>query len=119
MPAESDFGQGRAKPPKAILKPPQSLLVGNQLGTQSHLNATPKPHQSYPSALPYAGAVYAHCHAMQKAIYKAYDTRRGFFNAILAPVHSRQESRFGVRQTVWIMMLTFGTVAVMRLLLAH
>jgi len=56
---------------------------------------------------------------MQKAIYKAYDTRRGFFNAILAPVHSRQESKFGVRQTVWIMMLTFGTVAVMRLLLAH
>ena len=63
--------------------------------------------------------MYATKFAMQKAIYKAYDTRRGFFNAILAPVHSRQESKFGVRQTMWIMMLTFGTVAVMRLLLAH
>ena len=89
------------------------------MGTHSDPQATLKPHQSHPAALPHAGAVYATKFAMQKAIYKAYDTRRGFFNAILAPVHSRQESRFGVRQTVWIMMLTFGTVAVMRLLLAH
>ena len=63
--------------------------------------------------------MYADKFAMQKAIYKSYDTRRGFFNAILAPVHSRQESNFGVRQTMWVMMLVFGTVAVMRLLLAH
>jgi len=54
-----------------------------------------------------------------KVIYKADDTRRGFITAMLAPVNCRQEPRFGVRQTMWVMTLCFGTVAVMRLLLAH
>ena len=38
---------------------------------------------------------------------------------MLAPVNSRREPRFGVWQTMYVMTLVFGTVAVMRLLLAH
>jgi hypothetical protein len=56
---------------------------------------------------------------MQKAIYKADGTRRGFITTILSPVNCRQEPRFGPRQTMWVLTLAFGTVAVMRLLLAH
>jgi hypothetical protein len=56
---------------------------------------------------------------MPKVIYKADGTRRGFITAMLSPVNCRQEPTFGVRQTMWFMALTFGTVAVMRLLLAH
>lgn len=63
--------------------------------------------------------MYADKHAMPKVIYKADGTRRGFITAMLSPVNCRQEPTFGVRQTMWFMALTFGTVAVMRLLLAH
>lgn len=56
---------------------------------------------------------------MPKVIYKADRSRRGFITAMLSPVNCRQEPRFGVRQTMWVMTLTFGTVAAMRLLLAH
>lgn len=38
---------------------------------------------------------------------------------MLAPVNSREEPRFGPRQTIWVVILAFGTVALMRLLLAH
>ena len=71
------------------------------------------------SPRPYYGAVYAVKYAMPKVIYKADGTRRGFITAMLAPVNCRQEPRFGVWQTMFVMTLTFGTVAVMRLLLAH
>ena len=71
------------------------------------------------SPRPYYGAVYAGKYAMPKVIYKADGTRRGFITAMLAPVNCRQEPRFGVWQTMFVMTLTFGTVAVMRLLLAH
>ena len=44
--------QARQKvPPKAISKPPQSQLVGNRLGTQSHPKATLKPPQGHPNPL--------------------------------------------------------------------
>ena len=38
---------------------------------------------------------------------------------MLAPVNCKQEPRFGVRQTLMVMTLAVGTVALMRLLLAH
>jgi len=66
-----------------------------------------------------SGAGYADNYAMPKVIYKAGGTRRGFITAMLAPVNCREEPKFGVRQTMWFMTVTFGTVAVMRLLLAH
>jgi hypothetical protein len=56
---------------------------------------------------------------MPKAIYKAAGTERGFITAMLAPVNCRQEPKFGVLQTLWFLTLAFGTVAVMRLLVAH
>ena len=56
---------------------------------------------------------------MPKVIYKADGSGRGFVTAMLAPVNCRQEPRFGVRQSMWFVTLTFGTVAVMRLLLAN
>ena len=34
------------KPPKATLKPPQSVLIANRLRPQSHPKATPKPHKA-------------------------------------------------------------------------
>jgi hypothetical protein len=40
----------RPRPPKAISKPPQSLLIANRLRPQSHSNATSKPPQSHPKA---------------------------------------------------------------------
>jgi hypothetical protein len=52
-------------------------------------------------------------------IYKVDETRRGFVTAMLAPVNCRREPKFGVRQTMLVMTLTFGTVALMRLLLAN
>ena len=57
--------------------------------------------------------------AVQKAIYKAERTGPGFMTTILSTVNCRHAPRFGVRQTMWVMTLAFGTVAVMRLLLAH
>ena len=63
--------------------------------------------------------MYARKKTMSKAIYKADGARRGFVTAVLAPVNCRQEPKFGVRQTMWMMTLAFGTLAVMRLLLAH
>lgn len=56
---------------------------------------------------------------MLKDIYKANGTERGFITAVLAPVGCRQKTRFGVRQTIWVLTLAFGTLALMRLLLAH
>ena len=38
---------GRAKPPKAISKPYTRHILGIDSGVQSHLKATPKPHQGY------------------------------------------------------------------------
>ena len=65
------------------------------------------------------GAEYADQYAVPKVIYKADGIRRGFITAMLSPVNYRQAPKFGVRQTMWVMTLAFGTVAVMRLLLAH
>ena len=60
------------------------------------------------------------CHAaVAKVIYKADGTRRGFISSMLAPVNCRREPRFGVRETLAVMVLVFGTVALMRFLLAH
>jgi hypothetical protein len=56
---------------------------------------------------------------MPKVSYKADGTKQGFITAILSPVHCRPQPRFGIRQTMMVMTLAFGTVAVMRLLLAH
>ena len=56
---------------------------------------------------------------MTKVIYRANGTGRGFITAMLAPVDCRQKPRFGVRQTLWVLTLAFGTLALMRLLLAH
>ena len=38
---------------------------------------------------------------------------------MLAPVNCRHEKKVGVLQTLCVLMLAFGTVAVMRLLLAN
>ncbi len=56
---------------------------------------------------------------MAKVIYQADRSRRDFITAMLAPVNSRYVPRFGVRQTLLTMTLAFGTVALMRYLLAH
>ena len=56
---------------------------------------------------------------MAKVVYKADGSRRGFISAMLAPVNCRQEPRFGVRETLLVMALIFGIVALMRLLLAR
>jgi hypothetical protein len=58
-------------------------------------------------------------HVVPKIIYTANETNRGFISSMLAPVNCRREPQFGVRQTMWVMTLTFGTVALMRLLLAN
>jgi hypothetical protein len=67
----------------------------------------------------HSGAVYAPKHAVPKMIYTTGETKRGFITAILAPVNSRQEPKFGVRQSMWLVTLTFGGIALMRLLLAQ
>jgi hypothetical protein len=54
-----------------------------------------------------------------KIIYTANGAKRGFITAMLAPVNCRQEPKFGIRQSMWFVTLTFGTVALMRLLLAQ
>jgi hypothetical protein len=54
-----------------------------------------------------------------KVIYRADKTKRGFISSMLAPVNCRQEPRFGVRETLMVMALVGGTVALMRFLLAH
>jgi hypothetical protein len=66
-----------------------------------------------------AGAGYALKHTVPKVICKTDGIGRGFITDILAPVNCRREPRFGVRQTMWVMTLAFGTVALMRLLLAQ
>ena len=57
--------------------------------------------------------------SVPKVIYKADGTRRGFITAMLAPVNCRREPKFGVRETFLVMTLAFGTVALMRFLVAH
>jgi hypothetical protein len=54
-----------------------------------------------------------------KIIYTANQTNRGFISAMLAPVNCRREPKFGVWQTLLVTTLTFGTVALMRVLLAN
>jgi hypothetical protein len=54
-----------------------------------------------------------------KVIYKADPSRQGFVTAMLVPVFSRREPKFGVRQAMWFATLTFGGMALMRLLLAQ
>ena len=56
---------------------------------------------------------------MPKVIYKADETRRGFISAMLAPVNCKREPRFGVRETLLVMALILGILALMRLLLAR
>ena len=56
---------------------------------------------------------------MPKVVYKTDATGRGFISAILAPVRCRQEPKFGVRRVMWAVALTFGTIALLRLLLAQ
>ncbi len=70
-------------------------------------------------SVPCRGAVYADKHTVPKVIYTADGARRGFITAMLAPVNCKQEPRFGVRQTMWFVTLTFGMVALARLLLAQ
>src|ERR1035437_5094086 len=43
---------GVQRPPKAIIKPHQGQLLGNQLGTNCDTKATLKRHQSHPNATP-------------------------------------------------------------------
>lgn len=56
--------------------------------------------------------------AAPKTARKNPKPRRGFVSTTLAPVNCRQEPRFGVMETVLIMVLVFGTVVLMRLILA-
>ena len=56
---------------------------------------------------------------MAKVIYKADDSRRGFISGMLAPVNAKHEHRFGVRETVLVMALVAGVLALMRFLLAR
>jgi hypothetical protein len=63
--------------------------------------------------------VYAGKHTVPKVIYTTDEAKRGFITAMLAPVHCRQEPKFGVRQSLWFVTLTFGAVALIRLLLAQ
>ena len=56
---------------------------------------------------------------MPKVVYKTDASGRGFITAILAPLHGRQEPKFGVRRVIWAVALTFGTIALLRLLLAQ
>ena len=66
-----------------------------------------------------AGAGYAPKHAVLKNTDNPAKARRGFISNMLAPVNCRREPRFGVRQTMWTMTLTFGAIALMRLFLAN
>src|ERR1019366_4319833 len=50
--AECRMQRGRAKPPKAISKPPQSHILGIDSGVQRHPKASLKPHQSHTKATP-------------------------------------------------------------------
>ncbi len=54
-----------------------------------------------------------------KVIYRADHARRGFIAAMLEPVNKRPLPKFGVRQTLLILALAFGLVALGRLLLAN
>jgi hypothetical protein len=54
-----------------------------------------------------------------KVIYKADESRRGFISAMLAPVNAKHEHRFGVRETLLVMALVIGVLALMRFLLAR
>ena len=67
---------------------------------------------------PWSGSAYALHNIVPKVIYKADDTRAGFVTAMLSPVHSSPEPRFGVRQALWIVTLTFGAIVLALLLLA-
>jgi hypothetical protein len=67
----------------------------------------------------HAGPAYARRKTVPKVIYKADETGRGFVTAMLAPVYSRREPKFGVRQAMWVATLILGTMALMRLLLAQ
>jgi len=65
------------------------------------------------------GAGYAACYVVPKVIFKADGARRGFITAVLTPVNRKKEPPFGIRQAFWVFCLCFGTVALMRLLLAR
>lgn len=69
--------------------------------------------------LGHSGAWYAHNNVMPKAICKANGTERGFITTVLAPVNCRHEPKVGILQTLWLVLLAFGTVGLMRLLLAN
>ena len=69
--------------------------------------------------MPRSGAAYADKNGVPKIIYTTAGAKRGFVTAILAPVNCRQEPKFGIRQSMLFVTLTFGTVALMRLLLAQ
>ena len=56
---------------------------------------------------------------MPKVIYKADEAGRGFVTAMLAPICYKRDPKFGVRQAMWLAVLTVGTLALVRLLLAH
>lgn len=68
---------------------------------------------------PRSGAAYAFRRGVPKVIYTTEGTKRGFINAMLAPVHCAQEPKFGVRQALWFATLTFVAGALLRLLLAQ
>ena len=101
------ISEGYNKEAKVVAKK-QAALAGNRLAASIYISSSP-----------FSGAGYALRHTVPKVIYKANGTRRGFITAMLAPVDCRQKPRFGVRQTFWVLTLAFGTLALMRLLLAH
>jgi hypothetical protein len=75
--------------------------------------------QCFRTTRPRAGPAYAAGGTVPKVIYKADESGRGFVTAMLSPVYYRREPKFGVRQAMWVATLTFGTMALMRLLLAQ
>ena len=56
---------------------------------------------------------------MANVVYKTDGGKRGLVTAMLAPVNSKPEPKFGWKQAICVLILAFGTVALMRLLLAH
>src|ERR1017187_10717597 len=52
VPEATTKPEGRAEPPKATPKPPQSHILGIDSGVQSHLKATPRLHQGSTKAPP-------------------------------------------------------------------
>jgi hypothetical protein len=57
--------------------------------------------------------------AVKKAAFRVVRAGSGFIRTTLCPINNRRESRFGIWDTVEVVVLVAGVVLAMRFLLAH